>query len=150
MKELGSMGKKRVFLTGASGTIGGSILEALQLSGLYKVDCLVRRTEAASWVSALGGCAIFGDMTENDLRSRIEPAREYDFIIHAAQEHYSTHSDTEIHAADRAAVESLQHLCSDRTDRFLQSQGLRPVRKRTLFSTALSKTKIKGASYGHR
>jgi len=115
---------QRVFLTGATGTIGGAILGALQSTGRYQVDCLVRSPEAASWVSSLGASGILANMTDCDLRARIKPAREYKFIVHAAQEHYSTHSDAEIADADRLAVESLQRLCSERTQLMIYTSGV--------------------------
>jgi len=50
--------------------------------------------------------------------------REYDYIIHAAQEHYSTHTDEQIDRADSAAIAVLQAIASKRTKMMVYTSGV--------------------------
>ena len=55
-----------VFLTGATGFIGGRLAPALDARG-YRLRCLVRRPERAGALAALGAELIVGDVTDVDL-----------------------------------------------------------------------------------
>jgi nucleoside-diphosphate-sugar epimerase len=53
----------QVFLTGASGYIGSTVLRALVAAG-HEVTALVRSDEKAQHVRAAGGAAVVGDLTD--------------------------------------------------------------------------------------
>ena len=53
----------RVFLTGGTGYIGSAVLEALTRNG-HHVDALVRNSEKAAQVQAVGGSPILGDAAD--------------------------------------------------------------------------------------
>jgi len=55
-----------VFLTGATGFIGGRLAHALDARG-YRLRCLVRRPERAGGLAALGAELIVGDVTDTDI-----------------------------------------------------------------------------------
>ena len=104
------MSCRRLFLTGATGTVGGGILEALAATQGYDVDCLVRRPEAAAVVARSGGRPVFGDMADGALFEQLARERSYDFIIHAAQASYRDRTRGEIDDLERRAVRNLEKL----------------------------------------
>ena len=71
----------RIFVTGASGYIGGAVLEALVRGG-HQVTGLVRNTERAAEVAARGGAPVIGDLA--DAASYRDLARRHDGVVHAA------------------------------------------------------------------
>jgi nucleoside-diphosphate-sugar epimerase len=71
----------KVFLTGASGYIGGSVAAAL-LSAGHDVAGLVRSTQRADQVRALGIEPVLGTLSDTDLLARM--ARETDAVINTA------------------------------------------------------------------
>lgn len=73
----------RIFVTGASGYIGGAVLEALVRGG-HQVTGLVRNTERAAHVAARGGAPVIGDLA--DPASYRDLARQHDAVVHAALE----------------------------------------------------------------
>lgn len=70
-----------VFLTGASGYIGSSVLRALVAHG-DEVTALVRSDEKAQAVRDDGGRALVGDVTDSDVVRRL--AHEADAVVHTA------------------------------------------------------------------
>ena len=71
----------RVFVTGASGYIGGSVAGALLAAG-HQVAGLVRSAQKAQQVKALGLEPVSGNLDDAALLARM--AREADAVIHAA------------------------------------------------------------------
>ncbi|MCS5486658.1 NAD(P)H-binding protein [Curtobacterium flaccumfaciens pv. beticola] len=71
----------QVFLTGASGYIGSSVLRALVAHG-HEVTALVRSYQKAQAVRDAGGHAIVGDVTDTDVVRRL--AHEADAVVHTA------------------------------------------------------------------
>jgi len=71
----------RIFLTGATGYIGGAILDALIRSG-HSVTALVRDQEKAARVAARGGHPVIGTLAEPE--SYRAAAEAHDGYIHAA------------------------------------------------------------------
>ncbi|MFJ4221532.1 NAD-dependent epimerase/dehydratase family protein [Curtobacterium luteum] len=70
-----------VFLTGASGYIGSSVLRALVAHG-HEVTAIVRSDEKAQRVRDAGGHAIVGDVTDSEIVERL--AHEADGVVHTA------------------------------------------------------------------
>lgn len=71
----------KVFLTGATGYIGGSVAKVLIDAG-HEVSGLVRNQEKAALISALGISPVIGTLEDNDLL--IQQAQQADAVIHAA------------------------------------------------------------------
>jgi len=70
-----------VFLTGASGYIGSSVLRSLVAHG-DEVTALVRSDEKAQHVRDAGGRALVGDVTDTDVVERL--LHESDGVVHTA------------------------------------------------------------------
>jgi nucleoside-diphosphate-sugar epimerase len=70
-----------VFLTGASGYIGSSVLRALIRHG-HRVTAIVRFDEKAQAVRDAGGAALVGDVTDTEVVERL--AHEADGVVHTA------------------------------------------------------------------
>jgi len=73
-----------VFLTGASGYIGSSVLRALVAHG-HEVTALVRTDEKAQAVRDAGGRALVGDVTDTDVVRHL--AHEASAVVHTASAH---------------------------------------------------------------
>jgi nucleoside-diphosphate-sugar epimerase len=71
----------RIFLTGATGYIGGALLDALVRAG-HDVTALVRDNEKAARVSARGGHPVIGNLAEP--ASFLSSAEAQDGYVHAA------------------------------------------------------------------
>jgi nucleoside-diphosphate-sugar epimerase len=70
-----------VLVTGASGFVGGHIVEALQSRG-FSVRCLVRKTSSLDFIASLRPELVFGDVTvPATLASALEGA---DAVVHSA------------------------------------------------------------------
>lgn len=82
----------KVFLTGASGYVGGTVAAKLIAAG-HTVQGLVRSPDRAQQVRALGIEPVLGELTNSDQLTEL--ARSADAVVNAA------------HADDRAAVEAL-------------------------------------------
>lgn len=98
----------RIFLTGASGFIGGSVAAALMAAG-HEVAGLARSAERARQVEALGIEPVPGAL--GDAAALARAAREADAVIHAAD------SD------DRASVEAMLPALEASGKLFLQTSG---------------------------
>jgi nucleoside-diphosphate-sugar epimerase len=100
----------RIFLTGGSGYMGSSVLDAFVRAG-HQVDALVRTPEKAAEVQARGGTPVLGDLTSP--ASYADAAAAADGIVHAALA-YSTRGEK----IDAAALDVFLALPLKR-DRFL-------------------------------
>ena len=98
----------RVFLTGASGYIGGSVAAALTAAG-HEVAGLARSAERARQLAALGIEPVPGELGDAAVLARA--AREADAVIHAAS------SD------DRASVEAMLPALEASGKLFVQTSG---------------------------
>ena len=98
----------RVFITGASGYIGGSVAAALIAAG-HKVTGLVRSEERAQAVRARSIDPVIGTLGDASLLARL--ARECDAVINAAS------SD------DRGAVEAMLPALAGSGKPFLHTSG---------------------------
>jgi nucleoside-diphosphate-sugar epimerase len=90
----------RIFLTGATGYIGGAVLDALVRAG-HDVTALVRNNEKARRVGARGAHPVIGDLA--DIESYRGAADAQDGYVHAA---YDSRSDTGP-AIDRMAIDTI-------------------------------------------
>jgi nucleoside-diphosphate-sugar epimerase len=89
----------RVFLTGATGTIGSSVVRTLVKAG-HRVTGLVRSAEKEAELKALGAGALRGDLKEPSTYQAV--AAEHDACIHIGFEYTAQGV-----AADRAAIDTL-------------------------------------------
>jgi len=92
----------QVFLTGATGYVGSSVLDAL-LKGAHVVTALVRDSEKAARMKARGVTPILGAM--NDPARWRDAAAGQDAIIHTAMDYGATGVE-----ADRIALETFLKL----------------------------------------
>ena len=90
----------RIFLTGATGYIGGAVLDALVRGG-HDVTALVRDNEKAARVSARGGHPVVGNLAEP--ASFHSSAEAQDGYVHAAFDYASNRGP----AIERAALDAL-------------------------------------------
>jgi len=102
------MAALRVFLTGASGYIGGSVAAALLAAG-HKVAGLARSAERGREIAALGIEPVIGSLADAAVLARA--ARAADAVIHAAN------SD------DRPSVEAMLPALQGSGKLFLQTSG---------------------------
>src|SRR5512146_1348225 len=98
----------RIFLTGASGYIGGTVAAALLAAG-HQVAGLARSAERARQVAALGIEPILGEL--GDAAALARAACEADAVIHAAN------SD------DRPSVEAMLPALEASGKLFVQTSG---------------------------
>src|ERR1700681_2452697 len=88
----------RIFLTGATGYIGGAVLDALVRGG-HDVTALVRDNQKAARISARGGHPIVGNLAES--KSFRAAADAQDGYVHTAYDSTSSGGPT----VDRAALD---------------------------------------------
>ncbi|BBH69992.1 hypothetical protein ACTI_66770 [Actinoplanes sp. OR16] len=89
-----------VFLTGASGYVGGVIAEHLLAAG-HQVTALARSEAAAATVSSLGAAVRRGDLT--DLNGLQEAASRADAVVHTAVDY----ADQAVQDAESAALKAM-------------------------------------------
>ena len=89
----------RIFLTGATGYIGSSVLEAFMRAG-HRVTALVRDTNRGRQVAAMGASPVVGDLGEPATWE--EAARGHDGWVHTVYEHSDRGP-----ASDRAALDAI-------------------------------------------
>lgn len=106
----------RVFLTGATGYIGGAVADALR-AAVHEVVGLARSDDAVRRLEARGITAHRGDLREP--QSITQAAREADAVIHAA----ST-NDAGAPEADRAAVEAITQALEGTNKPFIYTSGI--------------------------
>lgn len=98
----------RVFLTGATGHIGGAVAEALVGAG-HTLTALVRNADAAARVAALGASPLVANLREPE--SYRAAAADADVLVHTAFEY--TKDGAEVHSTDRAAVAAMLEAAHD-------------------------------------
>lgn len=106
----------RVFLTGATGYIGGAVADALKAAG-HEVFGLARSDDAVRRLEARGIHARRGDLREPESIS--EAAREMDAVIHTA----ST-NDTGAPQTDRDAIEAITQALEGTNKPFIYTSGI--------------------------
>ena len=95
----------KVFLTGATGFIGGQLAPRLLRDG-HELRCLVRRPESARRLEALGATTVTGDVTD---RASIERALAgCDCVAHLANVYSFWERDRSVYA--RVNVEGTRHV----------------------------------------
>jgi nucleoside-diphosphate-sugar epimerase len=114
----------KVFLTGASGTVGGGVLEAFVADGEFEVVCLARGARTAAAIEARGGRAVIGDMTDAALFERLREEEAFAFIIHTAQASHVDHAPGRIAALERQAVRNLERLRGPATQLMVFTSGV--------------------------
>lgn len=98
----------KIFLTGASGYIGGSVAAALTASG-HRVTGLVRSPEKADTVRALGIEPVLGNLADTELLAR--QAGAADAVVNTAS------------ADDRGAVEAMLPALKNSRRLFVHTSG---------------------------
>src|SRR5262245_2505642 len=98
----------KIFLTGATGYVGSSILEASLRAG-HNVTALVRDPEKAEHVTLRGGRPIVGELGKP--AAFLAAAEESDVIVHAAHDRSKQAVDV-----DRRAIETLLGAAGKRVD----------------------------------
>jgi len=88
----------RIFLTGATGYVGGAVLDAL-LRGGHAVTALVRNNEKAARIAEKGAHPVIGDLA--DAESYRAAAEAQDGYVHAAYDSRGAHGAT----VDRTALD---------------------------------------------
>ena len=111
----------RIFLTGATGYVGSSILEASLRAG-HSVTALVRDPEKAEHVTLRGGRPIVGELGKPT--GYVTAAEESDVIVHAAFDRSKQSVDV-----DRRAIETLlgaagRRLDAGRSASFIYTSGI--------------------------
>jgi uncharacterized protein YbjT (DUF2867 family) len=81
----------RIFLTGATGYVGGAVLDAL-LRGGHAVTALVRNNEKAARIAEKGAHPVIGDLA--DAESYRAAAEAQDGYVHAAYDSRGAHGAT--------------------------------------------------------
>src|SRR4051812_50203267 len=90
----------RIFLTGATGYIGGAVLDALVRAG-HTVTALVRDNHKAARVTGRGGHPVVGNLA--DAESFRAATEDQDGYIHTAYDSTSNGGP----AVDRSAIEAI-------------------------------------------
>jgi nucleoside-diphosphate-sugar epimerase len=90
----------RIFLTGATGYIGGAVLDAL-VRGAHDVTALVRDNQKAALVAARGGHPVVGNLADSE--SFRVAAESQDGYIHVARDSASSVWAT----TERTAIEAI-------------------------------------------
>lgn len=115
----------RVFVTGASGWVGGSVTRQLVERG-HSVVGLVRSDAGAERVKAVGGAPLRGDL--NDLDGLKAGARDADAVVHCGFIHDFSNFMASIET-DRRAIEVLGEVLAGSNRPLLVTAGLGLVRK---------------------
>src|SRR5262245_23851854 len=111
----------RVAVTGATGFVGGNLVDALRRRG-DEIACLVRRDDAASQVDTLAGCrCVRGDLDDTAALAALVEGAE---VVYHVAGRIAARTDTEflrtnrdgtarvVEAAARAGVRRLLHVSS--------------------------------------
>jgi uncharacterized protein YbjT (DUF2867 family) len=113
-------GKNPIFVTGASGYVGGRLVPALLAAG-YSVRCLAReprKLEARPWRSNPNVGVVAGDMSDLDqLASQLQGCTAAFYLVHSMEATGGKYAERDLHlasnfaeAASRAAVERIIYL----------------------------------------
>jgi len=116
----------RIFLTGATGYIGGAVLDALVRGG-HDVTALVRDTEKARRVAARGGHPAIGNL--GDPESFHAAAEAQDGYVHTAFDYASGRGP----AIERAALEAI--VAAAKRPRTAGSKG--PARRFVVYTSGV-------------
>jgi nucleoside-diphosphate-sugar epimerase len=106
----------RVFVTGATGYVGGAVAEALRAAG-HEVVGLARSEEAARRLEAAGCTALRGSLADADVLAR--GGREADATIHAAATGAADQAEV-----DAAAVQALLDALAGSGNPFVYTSGV--------------------------
>jgi nucleoside-diphosphate-sugar epimerase len=110
---------RTVLVTGATGTVGGAVVDALAASGRYIIHAVVRRPlpDRGSIVLRIADLSLPGfSAALNDT--------EYDFIIHCAQPRIDREPTSPGEDFDLRVVRELERLCTSKTQRLLYTSGV--------------------------
>jgi dihydroflavonol-4-reductase len=94
-------GDALVFLTGATGFIGGRLAAALSARG-YRLRCLVRRPERAVALEALGAELVIGDVADADVMKRSVAGASLAYHVAAM---YDVGPQVDVAAMERTNIE---------------------------------------------
>jgi nucleoside-diphosphate-sugar epimerase len=106
----------KVFLTGATGYIGGAVVEVLKAGG-HSLTGLARNEAAEKKLAAKGVAAVRGDL--NDAAAIRAAAKAADAVIHLANT-----SDADAPKADRAAVDAILESLAGSGKPFIYTSGV--------------------------
>ncbi|CAG8978282.1 hypothetical protein HYALB_00010280 [Hymenoscyphus albidus] len=122
-----------VFITGATGFVGTSVVQALHKSG-HTVLGLVRSPQSAQKLQATGAKALHG--TLEDLEILQQGAKECDGVIHLGFVHELMSSDFEKACAiDATATETIGHALEGTGKPFVYTSGLLGIRSDGVLAT---------------
>src|SRR5258706_7556322 len=111
----------QIFLTGATGYIGGSVLETFLRAG-HEVTALVREPGKAEHLTRRGVHAVVGDLGKP---SSYAPAAERsDVIIHTALDGSSRRADVDRQAVDTFLDAVTSRAASGRSAAFVYTSGV--------------------------
>jgi nucleoside-diphosphate-sugar epimerase len=111
--------KMRVFLTGATGHVGGAVAEEFIRAG-HTVTALVRSAEGAARVAALGAHPLRGVLGEPE--SYQDAAAESEVLVHTAFEY--TPEGTEVRSTDQTAARALLAAARGAGRRFIYTSSV--------------------------
>ena len=111
----------RIFLTGATGYVGSTVLDAL-LRGSHDVTALVRDPEKAERVSLRGVQPIVGDLSAPE--SYAPAAEGCDAIIHTAFESSKRGSEVDRQAVDVLLGAAIRHAAKGQPVSFVYTSGV--------------------------
>lgn len=109
-------GTMRVFVTGATGYVGGAVANALRAAG-HEVVGLARSDEAARRLEGAGCTVLRGSLADGDVLAR--GARETDATVHAAATGAADQAEV-----DAAAVHALLHALAGSGKPFVYTSGI--------------------------
>ena len=98
----------KIFITGASGYIGGSVAAALMAAG-HQVSGLVRSNDTAAALAKLGMTPVYGTLDDTEVLAKA--AHDADVTVNAAN------------AGHRAAAEAMLKALADTGKAFLHTDG---------------------------
>jgi len=99
-----------VFITGATGLIGGALARRLLAEGEYEVRVLARAPQRAAELASLGATVLTGDITRADTLGGIEGAR---YVVHSAAWVSDYGRDEDIVAANVDGSRNVARACAD-------------------------------------
>lgn len=116
------MHSKNVFVTGATGYIGGAIAREFKAAG-HRVSGLARSAEARAKLLAENIWPISGNLRDADQLTRAAQAASAEVIVHAAFEHDSFERYQEATAVETAAVRALATAAKVHGAKFIYTSG---------------------------
>jgi nucleoside-diphosphate-sugar epimerase len=110
---------RTVLVTGATGTVGGAVVDALAASGRYQIHAVVRRPASERERIVLRKT----DLSQPGFSNALNDI-EYDFIIHCAQPRTDPELTSTGENFDLRVVRELERLCTSKTRRLLYTSGV--------------------------